>query len=154
MKQNLARYLRAFVTISSGIGLAFAIGAFMATPVNPAEFREMHAKIDAAVQAGTVFRGDKAEDMYFTVSSQPVPPYFVAVLDWHAWLIAPSLVLAFLAFRPALIPSIVIVGLATVFMHYFVTPNAALILLAASCLGMLGGYGLGTIQSRATREAA
>jgi hypothetical protein len=77
-----------------------------------------------------------------------------AVLDWHAWLIAPSLVLAFLALRPAIIPSVTVGGLATVFMYYFVAPSSAWVLLASSCIGILASYGLGKIRPKAAREAA
>ena len=153
MKRNAANYFRALLTICTGLALAFIVCAFMATPVNPSTYRATMAKIDTAVQTGAVFHGDEF-DAYLAVPSQPAPPFLFAVLDWHAWLLVPSLVLAFLALRPAIIPSFAASCLATAFMYYFVAPRSALVLFASACIGMLGAYGLGKIRPRAPREAA
>src|SRR3546814_10368144 len=100
MTQSLENYLKALLAVCIGIALAFVVGSFMGTPVNPAESRQKQAKVDTAIQTGMVFQDGEAE-AYLSVPSHTIPPFWVAVLDWHAWLLAPSLILAFLTLRPA-----------------------------------------------------
>src|SRR3546814_13717213 len=77
-----------------------------------------------------VFQDGEAE-AYLSVPSHPIPPFWVAVLDWHAWLLAPSLILAFLTLRPAAIASLVVSCAAAVFLYYFVAPKPSLVLLVS-----------------------
>src|SRR3546814_20477391 len=82
-----------------------------------------------------VFQDGEAE-AYLSVPSHPIPPFWVAALDWHAWLLAPSLILAFLTLRPAAIASLVVSCAAAVFLYYLVAPKPSLVLLEivrASC---------------------
>src|SRR3546814_3794509 len=92
MTQSLESYLKALLAVCIGIALAFVVGSFMGTPVNPTESRQKQAKVDTAIQTGMVFQDGEAE-AYLAVQSHPTPPFWVAVLDWHAWLLAPSLIL-------------------------------------------------------------
>ena len=147
MTPTTSGYVKALLTVSIGILFAMLVGSFIGTPVNPTEFRQMQAKLDAAVQTGMVFREGEAE-AYLAVPKQPNPPFWAAILDWHAWLLAPGLILAFLVLRPEAVPALLFSGAAAVFLYYFVAPNAALISLAASAAGMLGVYGLAKTRQR------
>jgi hypothetical protein len=148
MNPIVSSYLKALLTILIGILAAMAVGAFMGTPVDPTQFRQVQAKWEAAVQAGMVFREGEAE-AYLAVPNHPDPPFWAAILDWHAWLLAPGLILAFLALRPAVIPALMMSCIAAAFLYYFVAANAAIILLAASLIGMLGVYGLAKARTKA-----
>jgi hypothetical protein len=153
MTHNSATYVRAILTVCAGLALAFVVGGFLATPVNPAKFRQIHAKLDLAIQTGMVFR-EGEEDAYLAVPNRPDPPLLVAVLDWHAWLIAPGLLLAFLVFRPAAIPSLVVSCAAAGFLYYFVATNSALILLASAAFGAFSVYWRGKNRPQNARDAA
>src|SRR3546814_21001190 len=130
MTQSLENYLKALLAVCIGIALAFVVGSFMGTPVNPAESRQKQAKVDTAIQTGMVFQDGEAE-AYLSVPSHPIPPFWVAVLDWHAWLLAPSLILAFLTLLPASIASLVVSCAAAVFLYYFVASKPSLVLLVS-----------------------
>ena len=90
MTQNLGSYLKALLAVCISIALAFVVGSFMGTPVNPTESRQVQAKVDTAIQTGMVFQDGEAE-AYLAVPSHPTPPFWVAVLDWHAWQPSPHL---------------------------------------------------------------
>jgi len=152
MTQSLKSYLKALLAVCISVALAFVVGSFMGTPVNPTESRQFQAKVDTAIQTGMVFQDGEAE-AYLTVPSHPAPPFWVAVLDWHAWLLAPALILAFLAFRPAAISSLVVSCAAAVFLYYFVAPRPSFVLLVSAAIGMLCVYVLGKARSDATRGA-
>lgn len=140
-------YLKALLTVSIGILFAMLVGSFIGTPVNPTEFRQVQAKLDAAIQTGIVFREGEAE-AYLAAPKQPNPPFWAAILDWHAWLLAPGLILSFLILKPKFAPALLSSCAAAVFLYYFVTQNAALISLVASAAGMLCVYGLAWTRQR------
>jgi hypothetical protein len=152
MRQNVANYFRALSTVCIGVLLALLVGSFMGTPDNPARFRQVHAKVDAATQAGTVFRESQA-DAYLAIPSQPNPPFWVAVLDWHAWLLAPALILALLALRPAVLPASVFSCVAAALLYCLVAPTSAFVLLGSAAVGILGVYGLGRTKPNAISGA-
>jgi len=153
MTQNLESYLKALLAVCISIALAFVVGSFIGTPVNPTESRQIQAKVDTAIETGMVFQ-DGEWEAYLAVPNHPTPPFWVAVLDWHAWLLAPALLLAFLVLRPAAMASLVVSCAAAVFLYYFVAPKPSLVLLVSAVTGMLCVYVLGKARSDATRGTA
>ena len=147
MKPNFANYFRALLAVSLGILSAMTVGSFIGTPVNPTEYRQVMAKLDVAVQTGMVFRAGEA-DAYLAVPNQPDPPFWAAVLDWHAWLLVPGFILAFLVLRPSLFPALLSSCAGAAFLYYFVASNSAFISLGACAAGMLGVYGLEKTRRR------
>lgn len=147
MKPISASYLRALLAVSMAILSAMTVGSFIGTPVNPTEYRQFMAKLDVAVQTGMVFREGEA-DAYLAVPNQPDPPFWAAILDWHAWLLVPGFILAFLFLRPSLLPALLASCAGTAFLYYFVAPNSAFISLGAAAAGMLGVYGLDKIRRK------
>jgi hypothetical protein len=128
--------LKALLATAIGILFATLVGSFIGTPVNPTEFRQVKAKLDVAVETGMVFREGEAE-AYLDVPDYPDPPFWAAILDWHAWLLAPGLILSFLILKPSAGPAVLASLAATAFLYYFVAPKPAFVLLASSVLGVL-----------------
>ena len=138
---RLAVYSRAFITVIAGILLTTLVGSFIATPTNPTEFRQKVAKLDSAVKEDMVFRDGEAE-AFLAVPDLLDPPFWIAVLDWHGWLLVPGVLLAFLILRPQPIPALLATGIAAVPLYFLVAPVPALYLLIGSGLGLLGVCGL------------
>jgi hypothetical protein len=135
MRPIAVDFLKTLFAIAISVVFTTLVGSFIATPVNPTESRQVQAKFNAAVETGMVFREGEAE-AYLDVPKHPDPPFWAAVLDWHAWLLAPGLILAFLILKPSAVPALLVSLPAAVFLYYFVAPNPAIVLLASSVLGV------------------
>jgi hypothetical protein len=130
MKHMKSTMVRAGAAVVSAILMAIAIGAFLPTPMNPVQFRSLQEKIDSAVTNGMVFRDDEV-DQYLATPNTPDPSYIAAILDWHAWLLAPFSFISVLLFRPRLVASIISASIAALVLNIFVGLNAAALLLIA-----------------------
>jgi hypothetical protein len=128
MKHMTSTMVRAAAAVVTAILMTIAVGAFLPTPTNPAQFRAIQEKLDVAVATDMVFREGEA-DQYLATPSGPAPSYIVAILDWHSWLLALFSVISVLLLRPRLVASIASASIATIVLYFSVGFNSAVFLL-------------------------
>ena len=147
-------YPRAFLALFGAAFLTLFIGvAFLATPLNPAAVRIFYAKVDLAAAEQRDY-SDVERDARFSSPRPPDPPFWVALLDWHAWLLVPTLVLTLSLLRPGITPTLVASGVFSALIGYMVAPAAAMFLLTGAIGGLLAIYLLSAIQNRKSGIAA
>ena len=146
-------YLRAIFALAGAVFLTLFIGLNLGTPLNPTAVRIIQAKIDLAVAEQRTY-SDVDRDARFSSPRPPDPPFWAAILDWHAWLLVPTLILTTLLLRPGLAPTILASGISSAAIAYLVAPAVAVFLLVGAAGGILATCVLAAIKSKRSTVAA